>query len=86
MTAGPRSRQEPKHTPVARAAVGLALAAVVLVGLGVSGLGGAGAGAVLSLAAFVAAVVAKVRHERWPLLWVPLLLFPVLLVSSPFWV
>jgi hypothetical protein len=48
--------------------------------------GGGGAGAVLSLAAFVTAVVAKARHERWALLWLPLLLLPALLVASPFWV
>ena len=67
-------------------AVGLASAAAFLVALGIGGFGGGGAGAVLSLAAFVTAVVAKVRHERWALLWLPLLLLPVLLVSSPFWV
>lgn len=86
MTANPLSRQNLGHTPLAWGAVGLACAAAVLVALGVGGLGGGGAGAVLSLAAFVTAVVAKVRHERWALLWLPLLLLPVLLVSLPFWV
>lgn len=72
--------------PLARGAVGLATAAAVLVALGVAGFGGAGAGVLASLAAFVMAVVAKVKHERWALLWLPLLLFPVLVVLSPFWV
>lgn len=40
----------------------------------------------LALAAFVTAIVAKVKHERWALLWLPLLLFPLLLASAPFWV
>ena len=61
-------------------------AAAVLVALGIVGLGGGGAGTVLALAAFVTAVVAKVKHERWALLWLPLLLFPVLVASAPFWV
>jgi hypothetical protein len=65
--------------------VALSLAASVLVGFGISGLGGGGAGAVLSLVAFAAAVAAEVEHERWSLLWLPLLLFPALLVSAPFW-
>lgn len=42
-------------------------------------------GMVVSVAAFVTAVVAKVRHERWALLWLPLLLDPALIVSFPFW-
>jgi hypothetical protein len=66
--------------------VGLAAAGAVLVMLGLAGFGGAGAGMLLSLAAFVSAIVAKVRHERWALLWLPLLLFPVLVVSAPLWV
>ena len=37
-------------------------------------------GLVASLAAFALAVVAKVRHEQWGLLWLPLSLFPALLV------
>lgn len=36
-------------------------------------------GFVGSLAAFLAAVVATVRHERWVLLWLPLCVFPALL-------
>jgi hypothetical protein len=67
-------------------AVGLACAAVVLVALAIGGLGGGGAGAVLSLAAFVTAVVARVKHEQWVLLWLPLVLFPALLATAPFWV
>ena len=86
MTASPDPQQKPTHTPLARWAVGLASAAAVLVALGVSGLGGGGAGAALSLAAFVAAVVARARHERWVLLWLPLVLLPVLVISSPLWV
>ena len=82
----PRSTTEAHAHPVGLGAVGLAFAVAVLVALGISGLGGGGAGALLSLAAFVAAVVAKVKHERWALLWLPLMLLPVLLVSSPFWV
>lgn len=35
-------------------------------------------GLVVSLAALVLAVAARVRHEQWPLLWLPLALFPVL--------
>ena len=42
-----------------------------------------------SLAAFVAAIVAKVRRERWALLWLPLCVFPALLVvvvlGEAFW-
>lgn len=36
-------------------------------------------GSAASLAAFALAVVAKVRHEQWRLLWLPLSLFPALL-------
>lgn len=36
-------------------------------------------GLLLSLVAFALAVVAKVKHERWVLLWLPLSVFPVLL-------
>jgi hypothetical protein len=36
-------------------------------------------GAVASLAAFALALAAKIKHEQWALLWLPLLLFPVLL-------
>jgi hypothetical protein len=32
-----------------------------------------------SLVGFLAAVVAKIRHERWALLWLPLSVFPALL-------
>ncbi len=32
-----------------------------------------------SLAAFLAAVVARVRHESWTMLWRPLCIFPALL-------
>ncbi len=74
------------HTRVAQLAVGLAAAAIVLVALALAGLGGGGAGGLLSLAAFALAVVAKVKHERWALLWLPLLLFPALILSAPFWV
>jgi len=42
-----------------------------------------------SLAAFVLAVVAKVKHERWALLWLPLSVFPALLaflvLGEAFW-
>ena len=33
-----------------------------------------------SLVAFAMAVVARVKHEQWALLWLPLSLFPGLLV------
>jgi hypothetical protein len=36
-------------------------------------------GLVASLAAFALALAAKIKHERWALLWLPLLLFPALL-------
>ena len=43
-----------------------------------------------SLAAFVMAVVTRVRHERSSLLWLPLTLFPtllaVVLLAEVFWV
>lgn len=46
-------------------------------------------GLVASLAAFALAVVARVKHERWSLLWLPLSLFPVLLavvvLAEVFW-
>jgi hypothetical protein len=45
-----------------------------------------GGGMLVSLAAFAVAVVAKVKKERWALLWLPLLLFPALVASSPLWV
>jgi hypothetical protein len=86
MITSPDARQKHTHIPLAWGAVGLASAAAALMALGISGFGGGGAGAVLSLVAFVAAVGAKVKHEQWALLWLPLLLFPALLVSSPFWV
>jgi hypothetical protein len=42
-----------------------------------------------SLAAFLAAIVAKVRHEQWTLLWLPLCVFPTLLaflvLGEAFW-
>lgn len=42
-----------------------------------------------SLAAFVAAIVAKIRHERWTPLWLPLSVFPALLaflvLGEAFW-
>jgi hypothetical protein len=36
-------------------------------------------GLLTALAAFVMAIVAKVKHERWALLWLPLSVFPTLL-------
>ena len=38
------------------------------------------AGMLASLAAFVMAIVAGVKHQRWTKLWLPLGLFPALLV------
>jgi hypothetical protein len=37
------------------------------------------AGLVASLAAFALALAAKIKHEQWALLWLPLFLFPALL-------
>jgi hypothetical protein len=36
-------------------------------------------GLVASFAAFALALAAKIKHEQWALLWLPLLLFPALL-------
>jgi hypothetical protein len=36
-------------------------------------------GLLVSLVAFALAVVSKVKHERWTLLWLPLSVFPALL-------
>ena len=74
------------HTTLAWSAVSLAGVAVALWALALAGLGGAGAAMVISLVAFTLALVAKVKHVRWAPLWLPLLLFPVLVVTSPLWV
>jgi hypothetical protein len=46
-------------------------------------------GLATSLVAFVLAMVAKVKHEQWKLLWLPLVLFPallaVVLLVEAFW-
>ena len=46
-------------------------------------------GLLASLAAFALAVVAKVKHERWAPLWLPLTVFPALLafllLGEAFW-
>lgn len=46
-------------------------------------------GLLASFAAFALAVVAKVKHERWALLWLPLSVFPALLaflvLGEAFW-
>jgi len=46
-------------------------------------------GSLASLAAFALAVVARVKHERWAPLWLPLSLFPALLafllLGEVFW-
>ena len=42
-------------------------------------------GVLVSMAAFVTAVVAKVRHERRASLWLPLLFGPALIVSTMMW-
>jgi hypothetical protein len=39
-------------------------------------------GLAVSFAAFAIAVFAKVRHGRWPLLWLPLSVFPALLALA----
>ena len=46
-------------------------------------------GLLASLVAFILAVVAKAKHERWALLWLPLVLFPALfgfvVLGEVFW-
>ena len=46
-------------------------------------------GLLASLAAFALAVVGKVKHERWGLVWLPLSMFPALiaflLLGEAFW-
>ncbi|HEX2894175.1 MAG TPA: hypothetical protein VHO29_09260 [Marmoricola sp.] len=74
------------HGIVAWLAVALASAASVLVVVALSGHGLGGAAAVLSATALVLAIAARARHDRWILLWLPLLLFPALLATAPFWV
>jgi phosphoglycerol transferase MdoB-like AlkP superfamily enzyme len=48
-----------------------------------------GPGLVGSLAAFVLAIVAKIKHERWARLWLPLCTFPAflafLVLGELFW-
>ena len=50
---------------------------------------GVAAGVVGSLAAFGMAVLARARHETWTMLWLPSLLFPVVVVllalGESFW-
>lgn len=75
-----------RPTIVALAAVVLAALAVVLLVLATAGLGGAGAGFVLSLLGFVLALTARLRHQRWRPLWLPLALFPVVVITAAFWV
>ncbi|MGH3331009.1 MAG: hypothetical protein ACRDPJ_06825 [Nocardioidaceae bacterium] len=84
MRVSPASGQA--HTRLAQWAVALAAASVIMLALAFSGLGFGGAGALTSFVAFALAVVARLRHERWAPLWLPLLLFPALVVSSPLWV
>ena len=40
------------------------------------------AGLAVSLVAMVLAIIARVRHDRWRLLWLPLSVFPTLLVLT----
>jgi uncharacterized membrane protein len=46
-------------------------------------------GLVASLAAFALALTAKIQHEQWPMLWLPLVLFPalvaLLVLGELFW-
>ena len=86
MTTNPATQPHGAHLPLAWAAVGTACAGVPLVALGIAGFGGAGAGFLLTFVGFVTAVIAKRQHEQWALLWLPLVLFPALLVSMPLWV
>ena len=41
-------------------------------------------GLAASLAAFALALTAKIKREQWPMLWLPLLLFPALLAFLVF--
>lgn len=84
MKVSPTSGQA--HTRLAQWAVALAGASVIMLALAFSGLGFGGAGALTSFVAFALAVAARLRHERWAPLLLPLLLFPALVVSSPLWV
>lgn len=72
------------HLAEAAVAVAVLAAMLMVVALAGGGLGGMGMG--MALVGFVLAGAAKVRHEHWLPQWLPLLLFPVLLVTSPFWV
>ena len=46
-------------------------------------------GLFVALVAFALGVVAKIRHEQWSLLWIPLTVFPVLFglaaLAEAFW-
>jgi hypothetical protein len=86
--ARPTAQSEPREQSgvLAWTAISLAVVALILVALGIAGAGGAGAGMVTSLIAFILAGVAWIQKVRRPALWLPLALFPVLLVTSPFWV
>ena len=86
ISVAPVSPRAQAPSPLALSAVGLAGVAVVLVVLALAGLGGGGAAMVVAFVAFALAVVAKVKHLTWIALWLPLLLFPLLVVTSPLWV
>jgi hypothetical protein len=60
--------------------------ALALSALGAAGAGGAGAGMVIALVAFGLAVATRARGERWWALWLPLLAFPLLVLTAPLWV
>jgi hypothetical protein len=64
----------------------LAGVAAALWVLALSGQGGGGAGMVVALVAFTLALVARFKQVRWAPLWLPLLLFPMLVVTSFLWV
>lgn len=42
-------------------------------------------GVLVSMVAFGLAVVEKLRHDRWALLWLPLLFGPLFIVTMPLW-
>lgn len=42
-------------------------------------------GVLVSVVAFVLAVVDRVRHDRWALLWFPLLFGPLFIITMPLW-
>ena len=42
-------------------------------------------GVLVSVVAFVLAVVERMQHDRWALLWLPLLFGPLFIITMPRW-